>query len=930
MKQLYAVALAAAFGLPAASSPVLAQDTPSRAAQAAIDHFRAQAAAYTGRTAAGSEAALATADVDELLVQSEAPSLRAGVRHVYLRQAIGGIPVANGRANATVGADGKVAIAFSRMVAGVDARRSGAETPSLTPESAIAAAAAGLGLEFDGAVSAARRADAAPGVSYYDAPGLATDAIRSELVYFATEAGPVRLAYDLAVPTLDQKHAWQVKVDAETGALLDQQDLVVHENHVASFVPQGTSAPSLAPLAAPAPALGGGASYRVAPYPFGAPDVAGGLSLVSDPADPTYSPQGWHESDDQSFTITRGNNVRAYEDRGASNVEGEYADGGASLTFDFAFDDVDTAPESYMDAALTNLFYWNNVVHDVAAAYGFDEESGNFQRFNYSGAEGSNDEVRAEAQDGSGSNNANFYSPPDGLMPRMQMYEWRSRALNVVIESLDSPDVAGTVLQEDLRPTGFDGRNPNFPVSEAFPRGGFSGQLAVMESEDANPLLGCGEVRNPNQLAGKIALIQRGSCFFVHKFQRAQDAGAIGVLLFNEPGREAPPSMGGPNPHPGDPSDPDEPDIPINVNIPGLFLDDVELGLLLADELGAGSEITVSMIKLLPDRDSDFDAGVIAHEYGHGISNRLTGGRLDANCLNTNLYPQQMGEGWSDFYGLMLTQHDPNQRTRGVGTYLVYEGNAEGVGIRPHPYSPDMSVNPVTYGDVRNAGNNFLSIPHGVGYAFNSVLWDLAWELVDRYGRVGNAAAGPDAEGADFGGFNVATALVTESLKMQPCGPGQLDGRDAIIAADAVLYGGIHAEELSAAFSRRGYGQDASQGSRNSLTGIVQDFTPLEITTVANEGAAPALTEAFRVSAAFPNPASDRAALRVEVREAQDVLVEVFDVMGRRVALLHDGPMAAGQRQTMTFATGTLAPGAYLIRVQGEHFQAMRRVTLAR
>ena len=916
MKQLYAVALAAAVGLPAASSPVLAQDAPSRAAQAAIDHFRAQAAAYTGRTAAGSEAALATTDVDEFLVQSEAPSLREGVRHVYLRQAIGGIPVANGLANATVGADGRVVIAFSRMIAGVDARRSGAETPGLTPESAIAAAAQGLGLSFDGAVSPARRTDAEPGIQYFDAPGLAVDAVRSELVYFATESGAVRLAYDLYLPTLGQEHMWQLKVDAETGAILDRQDLVVNENHVASFVPKADAQPSLAPLAAPASALGGGATYRVAPYPFGAPDVAGGLTVVSDPSDPDFSPQGWHQSDAQGYTTTRGNNVRAYEDR--NNVgAGQYAEGGPGLTFDFTFDDVGLRPDEYTDAAITNLFYWNNIVHDVTAAYGFDEASGNFQRFNYTGAQGNSDEVKAEAQDGSGSNNANFGTPPDGSSPTMQMFEWTSSALYLELASDEIEDLPASVPQDDLYPSSFAPVNPSFPAD------GISGELVPMRSDDANPLLGCGEAQNASDLAGKVALIERGECLFAQKFQRAQDAGAIGVVLFND--TRDPTGMGGTNPN--TPAGEGNPDIDIDVSIPGLFLADRELGLTLAEELDFGATVTVSMGKTLPDRDSDFDAGVIAHEYGHGISNRLTGGRSAADCLGN---AQQMGEGWSDFYGLVLTQHDPEQRTRGVGTYLIFEDNVEGTGIRPYPYSPDMSVNPVTYGDVRNAGSNFLSVPHGVGYAYNSVLWDLAWELVDFYGRVGNVAAGPDAEGADFGGFNAVTALVTESLKIQPCSPGQLDNRDAMIAADAVLYGGMHAEQLSNAFARRGYGQNAVQGNSNSFAGIVEDFTPLDIVVVANEDAAPALAEAYRVSAAFPNPASDRAALRVEVRDAQDVVVEVFDVMGRRVALLHDGPMAAGQQQTMAFDAGALAPGAYLIRVQGESFQAMRRVTLAR
>ncbi len=49
---------------------------------------------------------------------------------------------------------------------------------------------------------------------------------------------------------------------------------------------------------------------------------------------------------------------------------------------------------------------------------------------------------------------------------------------------------------------------------------------------------------------------------------------------------------------------------------------------------------------------ASFDNGVIAHEYGHGISNRLTGGASNVGCLSNQ---EQMGEGWSDWFGLMLT-----------------------------------------------------------------------------------------------------------------------------------------------------------------------------------------------------------------------------------------------------------------------------------
>ncbi|KAJ1932435.1 hypothetical protein EC988_009458, partial [Linderina pennispora] len=72
----------------------------------------------------------------------------------------------------------------------------------------------------------------------------------------------------------------------------------------------------------------------------------------------------------------------------------------------------------------TQLFYTNNFMHDLFYLYGFDEASGNFQDINFSGKGRGNDAVIANAQDGSGYNNANFATPPDGRHPKMRMYVW--------------------------------------------------------------------------------------------------------------------------------------------------------------------------------------------------------------------------------------------------------------------------------------------------------------------------------------------------------------------------------------------------------------------------------------------------------------------------------------------------------------------------
>jgi len=105
-----------------------------------------------------------------------------------------------------------------------------------------------------------------------------------------------------------------------------------------------------------------------------------------------------------------------------THIAEEY--GGPGLDFDFPVDP-DEHSQSYRDALVSNLFYANNMIHDVMSRYGFDEASGNFQANNYGRGGTGGDYVRAEAADGNGTNNANFNPPVnDGGTPRMQMYLW--------------------------------------------------------------------------------------------------------------------------------------------------------------------------------------------------------------------------------------------------------------------------------------------------------------------------------------------------------------------------------------------------------------------------------------------------------------------------------------------------------------------------
>lgn len=100
-----------------------------------------------------------------------------------------------------------------------------------------------------------------------------------------------------------------------------------------------------------------------------------------------------------------------------------------------------TPPASYRDASLTQLFYTANVYHDLLYLLGFNEAAGNFE-WTSPGGNGS-DFVQLNTQDGSGTNNANFFTPSDGQVPRMRMYVWTKTT-----PSRDCSFDAGVVIHE--------------------------------------------------------------------------------------------------------------------------------------------------------------------------------------------------------------------------------------------------------------------------------------------------------------------------------------------------------------------------------------------------------------------------------------------------------------------------------------------------
>jgi hypothetical protein len=90
------------------------------------------------------------------------------------------------------------------------------------------------------------------------------------------------------------------------------------------------------------------------------------------------------------------------------------------------------------------------------------------------------------------------------------------------------------------------------------------------------------------------------------------------------------------------------------------------------------------------------------------------------------------------------------------------------------------------------------------------------------------------------------------------------------------------------------------------------------------------MEDEYAVSPVHPNPVSGRGQFQVQVRETQEVRVTLYNVLGQKVRILHDGVLESNTPQTLRVDGTSLANGVYFVRVSGDTFQATQKVTLAR
>jgi large repetitive protein len=520
-------------------------------------------------------------------------------------------------------------------------------------------------------------------------------------------------------------------------------------------------------------------------------------------------------------TVLTGNNAEIYADVSgadgfdATDVRGA-ASGAAAFDYTYDFTKAPNANPTQVQAALAQLFYDVNFLHDWYYDAGFDEASGNAQAVNFGrgGLEG--DSMKAEAQDASGINNANMSTFSDGARPRMQMYLFSGNGAQAM--RINSP---AALARLDLA-----------GVAAGFGAQGFDVTEDVVLAEDgAAGNLGCNATwTNAAAVTGKIALVQRGTCGFAVKAKNAQENGAIAVMIANDTTGVV--NMGG---------------VDATVTIPAVLVAKAH-GDAIVSALPSGA-VNVTLLRTdMLQRDGTIDNTIVAHEWGHYISNRLV---HDAVGLDNN-QGRSMGEGWGDTHALLMVVRPEdallpvNEGWAGVyGLAGFVESGLEWFGapnqgyyfgIRRVPYSTDLTKNPLTFKHVANgapitgsapvlfdADGGFNSEVHNAGEVWATMLWECYAALLNdpRYT------------------FELAqdrwkTYLVA-AYKLTPASPTFLEARDALLAAAKATDEADH-QLFWKAFAKRGAGAGAIGPDRWSIehAPVVESYVAGKVLSVVD------------------------------------------------------------------------------------------------
>ncbi len=400
---------------------------------------------------------LSLEQIDALHFIGESVSPKSGLRMVRVQQLANGVPVFQSETRFILDRQGRVWRSLGLLVP------AGASIPPLTPavsaSDALVEAMRTVGISVDAAGSRTEGTNPqGTRTEVVTSNEQIAGRVPSELVYFPAAPGQLVPAWRQITFTTGEGD-WYTLVDAVTGTVLWRKNMREHVSTQEARFNVYVQADGVTPADNPAPhspttvTPGSGMQF---------PEIARTTVNMSVAQDIAASPNGWI---DDGGSTTTGNNVDACVDRvnglGETNVcdigtidnngrpvgnpdantnnrdflgttPRDYSYSPAPLAGNPNAGDTPTGTGTvqvnFRRGAATQLFYVSNWYHDELFQLGFDEAAGNFQLINFSGMGLGGDRVAADVQDGSGTNNANFSTPPDGMAGRMQMYRFTGPA----------------------------------------------------------------------------------------------------------------------------------------------------------------------------------------------------------------------------------------------------------------------------------------------------------------------------------------------------------------------------------------------------------------------------------------------------------------------------------------------------------------------
>ncbi|MEM6784054.1 MAG: PA domain-containing protein [Bacteroidota bacterium] len=509
------------------------------------------------------------------------------------------------------------------------------------------------------------------------------------------------------------------------------------------------------------------------------------------------------------------------------------------------------------------------------------------------------------------------------------------------------------------------------------PFGPYEFAQAIDAGGDGTTFDGCEPFENADEVAGNIALISRGACAFVTKAENAANAGAVAFIVYMDE-REGPDdlvTMGGTC----DPS---------VCSAPGLYItrrtfEDI------IDRMKFGLVGTIKVtFPVLPSTGS-VETGIVnlpIYDNGFFGANETFGPSLDEAPFTFNGFtPLYVGsvlvgidgnvagspyEGVSEYVadGPVITGTSGGFNEAALATF-----ESEGLGV---------AVENLVYA---REGDPFIYMRINVANTTDEALDDVYLGLLADWDVDDDGPGGPDDSTNDFGGWDndLLMAYVFDEDRAQYYGlmhlaapfsrPNLLAGyaTEVDLGDDALLFAALtspnppSSEEtqrasvvglgpctlpangsaatgffaLVAGESEAALRANAEAATRTCATGACRlpesEALASLSRNVSADCSSPVTTDedavppTHRLASIYPNPVATTAQVGFTLPTAEEAAVEVFDLLGRRVATLTEGLRAAGEHSVTLDAAG-LPSGVYVVRLATPSVTLTERVTVVR